>query len=134
MSVYKTFTTDAELENRGVVLDFGSGEWVRVARAGNGNKKFAKLLEELMKPHRRAMTLGTMDDKKANEIMHRVFAEAVILDWRITGEDGKEIPFNVENALKVFADLPEFFADIKRESENRANFRREEQEKEKGNS
>jgi len=133
MGIYKAFTVDEELENRGVVLDFGDGEWVRVSRAGNGNKKFQKLLEHLIKPHRRAMSLGTMDDKKANEIMHEVFAKAVVMEWHITGEDGKEIPFSVENALKVFADLPEFFSTIKAEAENRANFRREELDKEKGN-
>jgi len=133
MSIYKTFTTDQELENRGIVLDFGGDEWVRVARAGNGNKKFVKLLEQLMKPHRRALQLGTMDDNKANEIMHRVFAEAVILDWHITGSDGVAIPFNPENAIKVFADLPEFFAHVKREAENLANFRRDELDREKGN-
>lgn len=133
MSIYNSFNTDPELEKRGVILDFGNGEWVRIARAGGGNKKFIQLFESLMKPYRRAFELGTMDDEKAAKIMHEAFAKAIVLEWHITGPDGNEIEFNVENAIKVFQDLPEFFGTIKAEAENRANFRRKAQEEESKN-
>ena len=124
MGIYKAFTTDQDLEVKGIVLDFGDGEWVRISRAGGGNKKFIKLFESLMKPYRRAFELGTMDDKKAAKILHEAFAKAIVLEWNITDEDGKPIEFTVENAIKVFEDLPEFFGTIKTEAENRQNFRR----------
>jgi ABC-type nitrate/sulfonate/bicarbonate transport system ATPase subunit len=133
MGIYDKFSSDVELESRGVVLDFGNGEWVRIARAGGGNKKFLRLFEQLIKPHRRSISLGSMDDKKAEEVMHTVFAKTVVLDWHITGEDGADIPFSVENVVKVFQDLPEFFGNIKVEAENRANFKREQQEEESKN-
>lgn len=133
MGIYKAFTTDAELEVRGIVLDFGDGEWVRIARAGGGNKKFIKLFEALMKPYRRAFELGTMDDKKAAAILHEAFAKAIILEWHITDENGEPIEFTVENAIKVFTDLPEFFGTIKQEAEQRQNFRRAAREDEAKN-
>lgn len=133
MSIYKTFSTDEELEGRGVVLDFGDGQWVRITRAGGSNKKFIKLLEAMMKPHRRAVQLELLSDDKATEIMHTVFAKAIILEWKISDEEGKDIPFTLENALRVFKDLPEFFMQIKTEAENRSNFKRQSQEAEAKN-
>lgn len=133
MSIYNSFTTDPELEKRGVVLDFGNGEWVRIARAGGSNKKFIQAFESLMKPYRRAFQLGTMDDKKAAEILHEAFAKAIVLEWHITDKDGKDIEFTVENAKKVFTDLPEFFGTIKTEAENMSNFKRQAQEEEAKN-
>ena len=133
MSIYNSFTSDPEFEKRGIILDFGNGEWVRIARAGGANKKFIQLFEALMKPYRRAFELGTMDDEKAAKIMHEAFAKAIVLEWCIKGPDGKEIEFNAENAIKVFQDLPEFFATIKNEAENRANFKRKAQEEEAKN-
>lgn len=134
MGIYEKFSSDTELEKRGIVLDFGNGEWVRIARMGGGNKKFVQLFESLMKPYRRAFELGTMDDDKAAEIMHEAFAKAIVLEWNITGKDGKPIEFNVENCKQLFEELPEFFATIKAEAENRANFNRKAQEEESGNS
>ena len=90
MGIYEKFSSDTELEKRGIVLDFGNGEWVRIARMGGGNKKFVQLFESLMKPYRRAFELGTMDDDKAAEIMHEAFAKAIVLEWNITGKDGKQ--------------------------------------------
>lgn len=133
MSVYKTFQTDDELEKRGILLDFGNGEWVRVARMGGGNKKFIQLFEASMKPYRRAFELGTMDDDKAAEIMHECFAKAIVLDWNITGPDGEKIEFTLENAKRVFKELPEFFNTIRQEAEKRANFNRTALEEESKN-
>lgn len=133
MSIYKAFTTDDELERRGIKLDFGNGQWVRIARAGGNNKKFVQLFTSLMKPYARAFQLGTMDDKKAAEILHEAFARAIVLEWNITGEDDQPIELTVENAKKVFTDLPEFFGTIKVEAENMANFRRQALEEESKN-
>lgn len=133
MGIYKAFDTDAELIQRGIVLDFGDGEWVRISRAGNGNKRFQQRFEALMKPHRRALELGTLDDAKATEVMHQVFAETIILEWNVTGPDGEKIEFTKENAMKLFKELPDFFMEIKRNAEDRANFRRQRLEDEKGN-
>lgn len=133
MGVYSSFQTDDELEKRGIVLDFGNGEWVRIARMGGGNKKFIQLFEASMKPFRRAFELGTMDNEKAAEILHECFAKAIVLEWHITGPDGKEIEFNVENAKRVFKELPEFFATIRQEAEKRSNFNRQALEEESKN-
>ncbi len=146
MGLYDNYRTDEELEKQGVVLDFGEYR-IRIARAGGANLKFARVFEALTKPVRRAIQNESLSEEKAKEIAHKSYAEAVVLGWDtpveengqivykpfIYGPDGEEIPFSKENLLKVFNDLPDFYATIKSEAERVSNFRREAQKAEAGN-
>src|SRR3546814_8248505 len=63
-SPYELFGTDTKSEKDGIILDFGEF-WLRIARAGGANKKFGRVLDAKMQPHRRAMQSGTLDDDLA---------------------------------------------------------------------
>lgn len=137
--LYRNFKTDADLENNGIVLEYGKNSKdaemeIRIARAGGGNTKFAKLLEQKLKPYRRQMQAGTMDPKRAEQIMAEVYAEAVILGWKnIEDELGNDLPFTRDNVIKVLTDLPDLFADIQEQSQKVALFREEVREADAGN-
>lgn len=147
MGLYQAYSTDKELEERGVILDFGDHR-VRIARAGGANLKFARVFEALTKPVRRAIHNESLSETKAKEIAHKAYAEAVVLGWDtpveedgkvvykpfIYGPDGEEIPYSKENVVKVFTDLPDFYVAIKTEAERISNFRREAQADESKNS
>jgi hypothetical protein len=123
MSLYKKYETDAKAEVGGVELDFGDGVIFKVARAGKSNPAFAKASRKRTKPFLFAIRAGTLDDKMAQEILVKVFAEAVVLGWEgVTDREGKEIEFSFDSAVKLFNDLPDLFEQIKEYAEDKDTF------------
>ncbi len=61
MSLYKQFGTDKNLETSGIVLQYGEGVEIRIARAGGSNKRYQKSMTQRSKPYRRAMAKGDPD-------------------------------------------------------------------------
>lgn len=142
MSLYSQFKTDSNLEQTGVVLDYGNFR-VTIARAGGANKKFERVLDAKTKPYRRAIQTETMDNKRGLEILREVYAEAVVLDWQtktekgwekgIEAEDGKLLPVTVENILLTFNNLPDLFQDIQEQANKAALYRQSIREAESKN-
>jgi len=83
MSMYSQFATDTNLERAGIDLDYGEFR-VRIARAGGSNKRYARVLETKMKPHRRALQAETLDPKRAERLLVESYAEGVILEWAVS--------------------------------------------------
>lgn len=119
----KLFGTDQSLEVSGITLDYGEIQ-IRIARAGGANKRYAKVLEKLSRPMRRAIETETITRKASDKILHRVYAETVVLGWEgVKDDDGNEIAFSVEACIKFFEDLPDFFTDIRQQADKSALFR-----------
>ena len=106
MDLKKDFATDKNLENEGIWEDLGGGARIKVARSGNEN--YTKRFSELMKPHRRAIKRNTMSDKKAEKILIKVLAETILVDWEGIMEDGVEIAYSVENAIRILTEYKDF--------------------------
>lgn len=136
MSLYEVYKTDSTKEREeGIKVDLPGGASIRLRRAGGSNVQFDRAMDAVMKPYRRQLQMGTLDDGKADELMARVYARAVVIDWEnVTDEKGKKLSCTEENIVKVFTDLPDLFEDIKAQASNMANFRRAEQEEVEGNS
>ena len=126
-SPYELFKTDEKFEvEQGVTLDYGEFK-IRIARAGGANKRFGKLLNTRLKPHRRQMETDTMDEKVALKIMIETYADTIVLGWEgVKDETGKIMVYSKENVIKLFTDLPELFRDVQRQADNVALFRAEE--------
>lgn len=132
MGLYKLFSTDKNLEKGGIELDYGDLK-ITIARAGGANKRFARLLEAKTKPYKRAIQTETLDPERALGLMREVFAESVVLNWEtkvdgkfkkgIENKKGELIPFNVENVIKTFENLPDLFTDIQEQAQKAALFR-----------
>ncbi len=129
MSLYSQFKTDADREIKGILLEYGKNEdgttvGIKVARAGGANKRFEKLMEGQTKPVRRQIQNETIDNEAILAICYRVWAQTVVLGWEnVQDEAGKDLPFTVENCIKVFNDLPDLFLDIKEQTMRSALFR-----------
>lgn len=135
MSTYSKFATDVDLEKNGITLDLGSAGKFVIARAGGSNERFKRAIQRASRPFRRAIANETMEEKQADEIAAKAFAQTVVLDWSgVTGPDGKPLPFSVENAVKLFTDLPDLFAEIRRAAADGSLFRKEILEADSGNS
>lgn len=131
MSLYKQFKTDANLETKGILLEYGESAngkptTIRIARSGGANKRFMKAIETKTRPYRQQIRLGTLDPDLDLRLNKECFAETVVLGWEnVQDENGNEMPFSVANCLKLFNDLPELFLDIQAQSQRVALFREE---------
>ena len=103
--VRKLFGVDTKKEQEGVVHDMGEGLKMRIARIGNPN--YQKKFQTLSRPHRRALKRGTLADDVAEQLLVQCLAETIVLDWEGLEEGGKEIPYSLENAIRILTDYPE---------------------------
>lgn len=139
MSLYAQFTTDKDLEKKGIVLEYGLNSkglpiGIRVARAGGSNAAYAKRMEAKAKPFRRQIQTETIDKKQLEKLVLEVFCETVILGWEnVEDQAGNELTYSVENAVKLFTDLPDLFADVQEQAGKAALFRTEIREGAAGN-
>lgn len=139
MNLYEQFSTDPSLEKDGILLEYGTTEdgksiAIRIARAGGSNKAFERKLEFETKPIRRQLQNDTANNGQLLKILRKVYAETVVLGWEnIQGPDGKDMPFTVENCIKLFEDLPDLFTDLQEASRKAALFRKEQREADAGN-
>ena len=111
MDISKKFATDAELELNGVWQEIGrdtDGKVCRVKIARTGNERYAKLMDRLMRPHRRAVRTGQMDDGLWDSIIIRVIAETVLLDWENIDDNGVAVPYSKENAIALMTKYKDF--------------------------
>lgn len=133
MSMYHQFETDSDQEKKGVWLDYSRFQ-VRVARAGGANKKYQLALDRITKQYRRAIATETMDPDVAEDLIRRVFAQTVILDWKVkVGDEFKQgieqkdsdelLPFTPENVLATLRALPDLSDDIQAGARNSTLFR-----------
>jgi len=141
--MYDVFETDEDLENSGIWLDYGDFR-VKIASAGQNNKKYVKYAEKALKPVRKAMQSGALSNERSQKIMSDIYAKTIVIDWEtmvdgslqkgIEQRDGSIAPMNYENVLQAFMDLPNLFLDIQEQANSIANFRKAELEEESGNS
>lgn len=142
MGMYDNFKTDPVREEEGVFLDYGDFR-IRVAYAGGTNKKYAKYAEAQLRPLRRAIDSGNLDNERAQPVMRDIYAKTIILGWQrnidgkwvdgIEDVDGETIEFNYDNVVRTLTNLPHLFFDIQEQSGKIVNFRAEEMKEELGN-
>jgi len=132
-SPYALFSTDTNLEQAGITLDYGSFR-LSIARAGGANRKFAQVLEAKLKPHRRQIQTETLADEVAHRLIVEAYAESVILGWDgVVDTAGQPLPFTRDNAVRLMTDLPDLFRDVQEQATKAALFRRQAQEADEKN-
>ncbi len=138
----KMFETDTQVERDGIWIDYAPGVEVRIARAGGSNKHFAKTMQRLAKPHRRAIQTESVDDEVLKDIFIKAYAQAIIVDWKgftkdlITRDDAdaeEVLAFNRDNVEAVLQAQPNLFTDIQKAADTISYFRAETNEADSGN-
>jgi len=136
------FETDTAVEREGIWVVYAPDVEVRVARAGGGNKHFAKVMQRLAKPHRRAIQTDSVDETILKNIFIKAYAQAVIVDWKgftkdlITHNDADSktmLDFNSDNVEAVLRAQPNLFQDIQKAADTISYFRAEINEADSGN-
>ena len=120
----KNYATDKTAEQEGVWEPLADGIEIKVARIGNPN--YQRIWEREIKPYRAQVDRGLMADEKMSEIIIKVLAEAVLLDWKSIEYGGKKLVHNRENAIRILTEVPDFRADVMFLANQQASFRAEE--------
>lgn len=121
-NLYEAFGTEKTYETEGVTLDFGVAKF-RVRRAGGSNRKFLTTLSAKLRPHRRALSAGTMDETLAEEMQMEVYFETVVIGWEnVKNRAGEPLEYNLANFKQVMKDLPDLWATLREEADNMKNF------------
>lgn len=128
MDLLKQFGTSKELEVNGVIFKLDDTTSFTLARASSLNTKYQTTLTNLMKPYKRQMQMGTLQDEIARDLLVRAFVKGCLLDWKGVCFGGKKLSFSEENALTLLKDLPDLFDILNEESQRMENFRQEEVE------
>lgn len=131
---YTMFRTDPKAEVvEGITVDYGSFK-IRLIRAGGANAKFKRIMAEKLRPYRKQLEMGTMEEETAQGILCEAYADAVVVGWEgVTDEHGKALPFNRGNVLKILKDLPDLFKDLQEQASLLSNFKAENLEEEAKN-
>lgn len=147
MSLRKTFKTDKNAEVDGVWLEIavndhnGKPTRIKLARMSNSNKRYTKALNTATKPHQSAIQNDALDQELAKSLLQDVFVDTVLLDWEnlpksdLTGDESDDelLPFTKENALALFAEMPDLYDDWESRAQKAAAFREKEREEAAGN-
>lgn len=137
MGLRKIYRTDAEKEVSGVWQDVAindhNGKPIRIhiARASASNKAYAKALEAATKPHQAAIQNDALDNELGKKLLQGVFCDTLLLDWdnvprsEWTGNeaDVELVPYSKDEALELFAILPDLYLDWSGRTEKAAAFR-----------
>ena len=110
------YVTDKSLESEdGVWVVFPEGRKFRILRAGGSNSKYSRAMQQKLKPHRRQIDNGTLDNAVAEDLLMDVYVRHIIKDWEgIHDAEGKTIPYSPEVAKEFFEAVPDLFDDIQR--------------------
>lgn len=147
MSLRKTFKTDKTAEVEGVEVEVAINEHnnrpitIRIARMSASNKRYTRALNQVTKPHMSAIQNDALDEELARKMLQKVFAETVLLGWdnlpksELTGNatDTEILEFSTDNALALFAELPDLYDDWESRAKKAAAFRETEREVSAGN-
>lgn len=137
---FDMFGTDQDLEQRGVRIDYGAF-WFQVARIDAPNSKFSVALRDRLKPYRRAIELGEMDEKVAERISTETFAETAVTAWgstahgdgKMVGRNNEALEFSSENVAMVLKGAPDLFKDLLVQARDLTHYRRIAAEEDAGN-
>jgi len=131
-ALHARFKTDTKLEEQGVWVDFGEGLRVRVRRfksrvVQDASKKFNKTEVGVIRK-------GGMGEEAATDILVRIIAEAVIVEWQgVTDENGNELEATFDNKYATLKELPEFRDALFEQSVSMDNFKGELLKESEGN-
>jgi hypothetical protein len=124
------FRTDEDKQTTGVWIDFGGGASFKLASLEN-----PIFLEEFRKATKPYTDLGReVPADEQEDIMLRLVASHIILDWKGVFDGDDELPYSFDNAHKLVTEIKWVRDRILMEAKNIANFKADQREATSGNS
>jgi hypothetical protein len=118
MSFLSKYKTDKTAEIQGTWVEVDAGVEFKIARLNNEKARAER--RALEKPYRNFQ--GGIPDSVSEDILRKVIARTVLLDWRTKQEDGTfkniivddgvDVPYSAENVEKLLKDYPDLLNDV----------------------
>lgn len=117
--------TDIKKEEEGVWIDFAEGIRLKIARARN--IKYMEYLRDLVEPVRGDIRHDKLEAESFAEILLKVRAKTILLDWKNIEEAGKPVLYSVEKAEEYFRnpELKDFYKFVVAVSENADQYKKD---------
>jgi hypothetical protein len=117
------FKTDKDLEENGVIFVIDDKTNFKLRHFASTNVKMKAAMAAHHKPYARQVELGTLDQKKSDEILVKMFIDASLISWEGIEIDGKPLECTKENALMLFTRLPALFDSLYKYASDFANYK-----------
>ena len=129
-NVYERFGTSAELEQKGVIIDYKLPNneifSICIKRAGARNAEWKKIYNQVMKPHAEDIAEGLLSEIENKVLLAEIWAKSVVVGWDgLKDVEGVAVPFSVETAYELFCFMPDLLSDVISDSHLRSNFQEE---------
>lgn len=119
MASFSKFATNLIAATNGVEVPYEDGIVFTIARNGESNPAYRKMLKELLKPlERKYPGFKNVDKSEAfaeefAEVQNKVFAEVILLGWKgVTDETGAEYTYSKDRAYALLSN-PEYSETIR---------------------
>lgn len=128
MSIFNQFKTSKIAEEEGILIKFAANEdgsipTFKIGRQCRSNTKWAKTFEAKVRPYKDEIADKTIETEVAEKINIEVFCSAIVLGWEnIKDENGKDIEYSLDNAVKLMTDLPDLYDVLNTKSLTMENF------------
>lgn len=103
------FKTNEKLEQEGVEFAIDDETSFFLRHFSKSNPRVKAAMAQYYKPYAKQVELGTLDQKKADEIQVNLFVDVCLVSWKGVEEGGKPLECNKENARALFMRLPKLF-------------------------
>lgn len=123
------FVLDERSKNEGVWTEFPGGAELRIASLDR--KAFTEAFRKETKSYT-DMGLDIPTDVQ-EDIMNKLLGKYILLDWKNVFEDGKEIPYSEEVAVRIMQEIPFIRDKVLERARKIGNYRRKADEDIEGN-
>jgi hypothetical protein len=86
------------LSSAGAPVAIPLGECARLRIARNGNRHYREMMKRLLRPHRAAIRSDNIPEETLEALIIDATAHTILLGWEGIEDEGKEMPYSVENA------------------------------------
>jgi len=120
----KDFLTDKDAETQGNWFKISPGVRFLIKRLGGANaQKLREADAKHRQPYIKKIQAGVLTDEEIELITLKAFIECAIVNWEgVKDEDGNDIPFTFDNAVKVLQPIPDLVNTLLSYASNYQNF------------
>lgn len=123
MDLFAKYKTDESKEREGVWVPLDGEGRIRIARTNN--PLYREVMVRKVNRYKMAAKSKVIPEDDWITIVNELIAETILVDWEGITEKGQPLPYSVENAKRVLAELKDFREMVLSIADNMDNFKEE---------
>lgn len=125
-SLAELFGTDKKAEKDGIrfLVEANGSEFFLKRFGGANSASVQQTMTKYYKPVAKLIEKNILQDEQRQAIETRVFVESCLTGWKnVELVEGEDLPFSVENALKLFKEFPDLLEVLVSYASDYSNFK-----------